>query len=252
MDHYRLSESVMTRNRPSSSNEIAKPRVKPTVIPVPISDERLVLHRGPFKAEHQLMVLSDPGGLIKATMDKMDGTRNLCNITTLLQVDGFSVSENNVVDIIEMLAHRGVIADDESLSSSSMSDAAAARYSRNLNCWAAITSDDRTAVEIQAEIGRAHVLVLGVGGIGTAVAQSLVMAGCGQLTLVDFDVVELSKSRCKDFNDQHQARKCGQCPSTDKVCWRRLRFRRSRPPSGCRRSLDQQCLFRRTDSVQRQ
>jgi hypothetical protein len=182
----------MTMNRHGSSTEIAKPRVKPTVIPVPLSNERLVLHRGPFKAEHQLMVLPDSGGLIKAAMDKMDGTHNLCDITTLLKVDGFSVSESDVLDIIEMLAHRGVIADAESLSTSSMSDAAAARYSRNLNCWAAITSDDRTAVEIQAEVSRAHVLILGVGGIGTAVAQSLAMAGCGQLTLVDFDVVELS------------------------------------------------------------
>jgi molybdopterin-synthase adenylyltransferase len=179
-------------NRHGSRTAIAKPQVKTTVIPVPLSNERLALHRGPFKAEHQLMVLPDPGGLIKAAMDKMDGTHNLRDITALLKADGLSASENDVLDIIEMLAHRGVIADVESLSTSSMSDAAAARYSRNLNCWAAITSDDRTAVEIQAEVGRAHVLVIGVGGIGTAVALSLAMAGCGQLTLVDFDVVDLS------------------------------------------------------------
>jgi molybdopterin/thiamine biosynthesis adenylyltransferase len=182
----------MTMNRQSSRAAIAKPLVKSTVIPVPLSNERLALHRGPFKAENQLMVLQDPGRLIKAAMDKMDGTHNVREITALLKANGFSVSDSGVSDIVEMLAHRGVVADAESLSTSSMSDDSAARYSRNLNCWAAITSDDRTAVEIQAEVGRAHVLVLGVGGIGTAVATSLAMAGVGKLTLVDFDVVELS------------------------------------------------------------
>jgi molybdopterin/thiamine biosynthesis adenylyltransferase len=73
-----------------------------------------------------------------------------------------------------------------------MSNADAARYSRNLNCWAAVAADGRSAAEIQAEIGKSHVLVLGVGGIGTSVALSLAMAGCGRLTLVDFDLVELS------------------------------------------------------------
>lgn len=179
-------------NMHGSTTPIAKPQVKSTVIPVPLSKGRLALHRGPFKAEHQLMVVADPGGMIKAAMERMDGTHTLRDITEALNANGFSVSENDVLGIVEMLARSGVIADVEILSRSGMAEAAAARYSRNLNCWAAITSDHRTAAEIQAEIGRAHVLVLGVGGIGTAVAVSLAMAGCGRLTLVDFDLVELS------------------------------------------------------------
>jgi molybdopterin/thiamine biosynthesis adenylyltransferase len=35
------------------------------------------------------------------------------------------------------------------------------------------------------------VLIPGVGGVGTSVALALAMAGCGRLTLVDFDRVEL-------------------------------------------------------------
>jgi molybdopterin-synthase adenylyltransferase len=174
------------------ATQIVKPQVKSTVVPVPLSNERLALHRGPFKAEHQLMIVADPGGLIKAAMDKMNGSRTLPEIAGLLNADGFSVGAPDLSGITEMLADRGVIADAETLSTASMSQAAAARYSRNLNCFAATTPDDRTAAEIQAAIGRAHVLILGVGGIGTAVAVSLAMAGCGQLTLVDFDLVELS------------------------------------------------------------
>lgn len=38
-----------------------------------------------------------------------------------------------------------------------------------------------------AKLARAHVVVLGVGGVGSWVAEALARAGIGELTLVDFD-----------------------------------------------------------------
>lgn len=44
----------------------------------------------------------------------------------------------------------------------------------------------------QRKLGDSHVLVIGVGGLGSFVSSELVKAGIGQITLVDYDVVELT------------------------------------------------------------
>jgi len=175
----------------SNRRAIESPQLKGTVIPVPLSGARLALHRGPFKAEHELMVLDDPGGLIGAVLAKMDGSRTIADIARSLAADQFKVGVAQIADVVEMLVRKGVVADAATLSHVNLTAEAAARYSRNLNCWAALSSNGRAATEFQAEIGRAHVVVLGVGGVGTSVALALAMAGCGHLTLVDFDLVEL-------------------------------------------------------------
>ena len=47
-------------------------------------------------------------------------------------------------------------------------------------------------IEGQEKLKQAKVLLIGVGGLGCAAAQYLGAAGIGELTLVDFDQVELS------------------------------------------------------------
>lgn len=47
-------------------------------------------------------------------------------------------------------------------------------------------------VEGQERLRQAHTLIIGLGGLGSAVAMYLAAAGVGELTLVDFDTVDLS------------------------------------------------------------
>lgn len=66
-----------------------------------------------------------------------------------------------------------------------LSDAELLRYNRQI----VLKSFD---FEGQEALKQASVLVIGAGGLGCAASQYLAVAGVGQLTLVDFDKVELS------------------------------------------------------------
>ena len=66
-----------------------------------------------------------------------------------------------------------------------MNDEQLLRYSRHL-----LLED--IDVQGQEKLLQAHVLVIGAGGLGSAVAPYLAAAGVGKITLVDHDVVELT------------------------------------------------------------
>lgn len=66
-----------------------------------------------------------------------------------------------------------------------MDDAELLRYSRHILL-------PEVGIDGQTRIGNAHVLLIGVGGLGSPVAMYLAASGVGTLTLVDDDRVELS------------------------------------------------------------
>ncbi|AHK78145.1 molybdopterin-synthase adenylyltransferase [Ectothiorhodospira haloalkaliphila] len=66
-----------------------------------------------------------------------------------------------------------------------MDDQALLRYSRQILL-------PQVSIEGQERLAAAHVLIIGLGGLGSPVAMYLAAAGVGQLTLVDFDTVDLS------------------------------------------------------------
>lgn len=66
-----------------------------------------------------------------------------------------------------------------------MNDQQLLRYSRQI-----LLPD--FGVEAQQKLLDAHVLIMGLGGLGSPVAMYLAAAGVGELSLVDFDIVDLS------------------------------------------------------------
>ena len=67
------------------------------------------------------------------------------------------------------------------------------RYHRQQLLFDSISPLSESAVDDrQQKIAAAHIMIIGIGGIGNYMAMAMAAAGVGKLTLVDFDVVELS------------------------------------------------------------
>lgn len=166
-----------------------KPKLQPTVVAVPLSGHRLGVHRGTHQADGNL-ILNDPGGWRFSAIHLMDGTKTLEDIIHALSNGSKTIAIGDLKNLVVDLMAAGVIMDATAFDGLSAEEVE--RYSRNLNGWAALSPDNRTAAQLQTQLERGHVLMLGAGGLGSTSSLALTMAGCGILTLLDFDTVELS------------------------------------------------------------
>ncbi|MBK8874443.1 MAG: ThiF family adenylyltransferase [Bacteroidetes bacterium] len=67
------------------------------------------------------------------------------------------------------------------------------RYHRQQMLFDSIAPNTEPSVNnYQKKISDTHVMILGIGGIGNYMAMAFAAAGVGKITIVDFDVVELS------------------------------------------------------------
>jgi bacteriocin biosynthesis cyclodehydratase domain-containing protein len=95
-----------------------------------------------------------------------------------------------VAELLELLGDEGLVEDAGAYDE--LSAAERGRYDRQLRYFADVAPAGLTAPDCQRRLREAHVVVLGVGGLGSWTAISLACCGVGELTLVDGDVVELS------------------------------------------------------------
>ena len=77
-----------------------------------------------------------------------------------------------------------------------MNDEQLLRYSRQILL-------PQLGIEGQQTFNQAHVLIIGLGGLGSPVAMYLAAAGVGALTLVDFDSVDLSNLQRQIIHRSH-------------------------------------------------
>jgi adenylyltransferase/sulfurtransferase len=69
------------------------------------------------------------------------------------------------------------------MSQQPLNDTLTARYDRQIRL-------SQIGREGQTTLANSHALIIGLGGLGSPASLYLAAAGVGQLTLVDFDVVE--------------------------------------------------------------
>jgi molybdopterin-synthase adenylyltransferase len=136
------------------------------------------------------VVLRDAGPLAHALVGALAG-RGTSDPARELSARGLG-SESAVAAAVEELEAAGVVAGDRSDPAAGLSQAAAARYDRQLHYFDDQASPGRGAAAMQAALGDATIAVLGAGGLGSWAMAALAGAGVGRLVAVDDDTVELS------------------------------------------------------------
>lgn len=164
----------------------ARPRLRDSIIVVQLADGRLQ-----FRATYERVVSTfsvEPW--VADLVPLLDGTRTPVQLAQTLSLRDRGALE----DVLEVLESERFLASEAS------STDRATRHSRQLQLFdEMISADELSAVArghdastIQSRLTGACVVVVGVGGAGSWVVQSLAAAGVGRLVLIDPDVVELS------------------------------------------------------------
>ncbi|MFD5316052.1 HesA/MoeB/ThiF family protein [Streptomyces sp. NPDC127098] len=137
----------------------------------------------------EAITLSDPEGQIAALLGELSrGPRTAAELSVALARHGHVLSESEVAQGLTGLDALGLVEDADGRWTG---DAAVdARHFSNLSFFGAYAGLDRPRAEFVRRLRAAHVLVLGVGGGGSALVQCLAGLGVGRLTLVDRDHVE--------------------------------------------------------------
>jgi molybdopterin/thiamine biosynthesis adenylyltransferase len=154
-----------------------RPRIKATVEVLPVADGRLFLIPG--GTEEQFVVDGQEGASL---LSRLDGT---VTIEELCRDDG-----QGLADAVTELHALGLLedaADDDRLEPSQLE-----RYDRQLRYFADLAPAGARRSEYQRRLSEAHVVVIGLGGLGAWAVYGLACAGVGRITGVDGDVVELS------------------------------------------------------------
>ncbi|MGN7743658.1 ThiF family adenylyltransferase [Pseudomonas sp. 22526] len=177
------------------------PQLQATVVAVPIHAHRVAMHRGTRQGDASL-ILDDPDGWKYIALHLMNGQNDLAWIAQQLDTQGHPAQYDDLLALVEDLRVQNLLQDRSFFQPQQLRPDQTDRYSRNLNGFAALARDGRTPAELQTRLLEGHVLMLGCGGLGSCTATALTMAGCGTITLVDFDEIELGNLNRQLFTVQ--------------------------------------------------
>ncbi|MFI0480390.1 HesA/MoeB/ThiF family protein [Actinomadura sp. 9N215] len=166
-----------------------KPRIKTAHLPVRRPDGMIWIgsrHYG-LGAE-----LDDESGLVWPLCQRMDGTLGKDDLVTVVAAEQ-AADPADVAEVVDFVIASGWAEDAGSEPPPSLSERELRRYERGVQFQSWIDTAPRShPYELQARLKAASVAVLGMGGIGCAVASSLAASGVGRIHCVDFDEVELT------------------------------------------------------------
>ena len=153
---------------------------------LPASDGRIYLLRG--EVADDFAVADEPSA--RTLLRGLDGTRTAAEVASVVAERHPDVDAGAAIDSIELLAELGLVEDaaaDDILPAPDR-----ARYERQLRYFSDLVEPGASRAEPQRRLAAAHVVLLGVGGLGSWAAFALASTGIGRLDVFDGDDVEIS------------------------------------------------------------
>ncbi|WP_180753000.1 ThiF family adenylyltransferase, partial [Lactococcus garvieae] len=144
------------------------------------------------KSAEEVLGYEDPKNILIDVAYCLDGNHTLNEIILTLRNNNIDISKEELKKIIKDIFIKNNLILDNS-KSYLLSEKQLIKYDRLLLFFASYNNIDYiTAQEMQKKLFDANVLVLGVGGTGGHTAHSLVASGVGNITLLDYDEIELT------------------------------------------------------------
>lgn len=137
----------------------------------------------------QSVELGDEDGSVAALLVLLaEGKRDPAALAEAMRENFPAVSDRDVLDALEALDALHLI--ENRAQATGFTEADQLRHFSNLAFLRTFSTLDASAEEMVCRIRDSHVLMLGVGGLGSNVLQNLCGLGVGRLTLADRDRVE--------------------------------------------------------------
>jgi molybdopterin/thiamine biosynthesis adenylyltransferase len=132
--------------------------------------------------------LADPTGAVATLVQLLaEAGRDEGQLRAALAERGHDVTEADLDAALNSLDELGVLHDDQD---ASLDAATRERHHSNLRWYDVFARRGRSAADFHRSAAGSRVLLLGVGGLGSSVLQSLVGLGVGTVVIVDIDTVE--------------------------------------------------------------
>ncbi|MBC6116760.1 ThiF family adenylyltransferase [Listeria innocua] len=178
-----------------------KPKIKEMLIPF-INEQNTGIRFGGHQMNIARDIEVDDAKLFYDFIKKLNGKNTILEIASLT-----NLSEEEVLDILKELQGAGVLYENNP-EEFNFSAEEVQLYNRNINFFAWIDTKGLyyNYWEVQYKLKQANILLLGAGGTGSHCAESLVRMGVGNITIVDYDKIELSNLNRQNFtmNDINQ------------------------------------------------
>ena len=142
------------------------------------------------------LTLPDPDGQVAALLDLLDGTRAAADLAGELGGRWSDLTPTDVAEGLAALDDAGLL--EDTAAATTLTPWQQERYFSNLAFFGTFATLGRSRYDFQEALRRAHVVLLGVGGLGSTLLYNLAGLGVGHVTALDCDRVE-AKNLARQF-----------------------------------------------------